>query len=424
MTRMQKLCPLSSKYSRLGLQTLGRFERAGHREVSAMRTLAVCALLICGTISCVAQASREPHTFFKESIGLQDDQITAIQHGKAVTKVLSTKTPDEVAVFGAIYINASPDEYLKAAQNFDALRKSPNYLGVRKFSSPPQLSDLEGFVLDEDDIKDLKNCKPGSCELQLPAESMEQFKSQVNWSAPDVQKQVNSLGQKMALEALVNYQKEGNSALGSYYDKEHPVNVPERFESLLHQSTSLSHYLPDLQRYLVGYPQAQLPNAENIFYWEKVKFGLKPTLRMNHMVIYRGSEPSGPLDSVAIKQLYASHYFQTAVDLSVCAKDSSQRDAKGFYLITVKESRQAGLTGPKGSIVRKNAISRIRSSLETSLTHIKSALENRQAASIREESCMTPGDSSGSCRILRIRNLTKCRSSCQITRTISIGSIL
>ena len=343
-----------------------------------MRTLALSALMISARLSGAAQADREPYTFFKQFIGLQDDQITAIQNGKAVTKTLSTKTPAEVAVFGAIYINASPEEYLKAAENVDALRKSPNYLGVRKFSSPPQLSDLEGFVLDEQEIKDLKNCKPGSCELQLPAESIDQFKSQVNWSAPDVPKQVNSLAQKMALDALVRYQKEGNSALGSYYDKEHPVRVTEQFAALLHQSPSLAHYLPDLERYLVGYPQAQLPNAENVFYWEKVKFGLKPTLRMNHMVIDRGSGSSGSLNSVAIKQLYASHYFQTAVDLSVCAKDSSQPDAKGFYLITVKGSRQAGLTGPKGSIIRKNAVSRTRSSLETSLTHVKGVLESKQ----------------------------------------------
>ena len=342
-----------------------------------MRTVALSALMISATLSSAAQADREPYTFFKQFIGLQDDQITAIQNGKAVTKTLSTKTPAEVAVFGAIYINASPEEYLKAAENVDALRKSPNYLGVRKFSSPPQLSDLEGFVLDEQDIKDLKNCKPGSCELQLPAESIDQFKSQVNWSAPDVPKQVNSLAQKMALDALVRYQKEGN-ALGSYYDKEHPVRVTEQFAALLHQSPSLAHYLPDLERYLVGYPQAQLPNAENVFYWEKVKFGLKPTLRMNHMVIDRGSGSSGSLNSVAIKQLYASHYFQTAVDLSVCAKDSSQPDAKGFYLITIKGSRQAGLTGPKGSIIRKNAVSRTRSSLETSLTQVKGALERKQ----------------------------------------------
>src|SRR5262249_53667878 len=162
-----------------------------------------------------------------------------------VTKVLSTKTPDEVAVFGAVYINSSPEEYLKAAQNLDALRKSPNYLALRKFSSPPQPSDLEGFVLDEDDIKDLKNCKPGSCELQLPAESIEAFQKSVNWSAPDVSSQVNSQAQKMALEMVTRYQKEGDKALGSYYDKEHPVHVPQQFTSLLNESPAFANYLPD-----------------------------------------------------------------------------------------------------------------------------------------------------------------------------------
>ena len=97
------------------------------------------------------------------------------------------------------------------------------------------LSDLKGFVLEEEDIKDLKECKSGSCELQLPAASMEEFKKQVNWAALDVATQVNNLGQKMALEALIRYQKEGDSALGSYYDKEHPVHVFEQFESLLRE---------------------------------------------------------------------------------------------------------------------------------------------------------------------------------------------
>jgi hypothetical protein len=341
-----------------------------------MKTALIGILLICGALLCVGQTSREPNTFFKETIGLNDQQIADIQHGKAVVKVLSTQTPAEVAVFGAVYVHSSVEDYLKAAQNLNSLRGSPNYLAIQEFSTPPKLSDLKGFTLDDDDINDLKNCRPGKCELQLPGESMEAFKTSVNWSAPDVSAQVNNLAQKMALEELVKYQKDGDSALGSYYDKEHPLHVTEQFEALLHESPSFSHYLPDLQQYLIGYPQAQLPSAQNLFYWEKVKFGLKPTLRMNQMVIYRGSGPSGPIDSVAIKQLYASHYFQTALDLSVCAKDSSQSDKRGFYLITVKGSRQAGLTGPKGSMIRKTAVSRTSSSLESSLMHIKQVLES------------------------------------------------
>jgi hypothetical protein len=48
-----------------------------------------------------------------------------------------------------------------------------------------------------------------------------------------------------------------------------------------------------------------------------------------------------------------------------CARRTAVRpDDKGFYLITVKGSRQAGLTGAKGSIIRRNAVSWIKSSLE------------------------------------------------------------
>jgi hypothetical protein len=89
------------------------------------------ALVISGALSCLGQTGREPYTFFKQFIGLTDDQIADVQHGKAVAKTLSTQTPSEVAVFGAIYVQASPEDYLKAAQNLNSLRDSPNYLGVR-----------------------------------------------------------------------------------------------------------------------------------------------------------------------------------------------------------------------------------------------------------------------------------------------------
>lgn len=340
-----------------------------------MKIVGAAILVICGAIPCLAQASREPQTFFKEYIRLKDDQITSIERGKSVVQILSTQTPSEIAVFGAIYINASPEDYLKAVRNLSILRNSPNYLALRQISAPPKLSDFEGFVLEDEDVKDLKSCKPGKCQLQLPIESIEEFQNAVNWSAADVASQVNRLAQTMIFEELIKYQKEGNKALGVYYDKEQPLRVVEQFQTLVYQSPSLSHYLPDLEQYLFGYPQVQLTNAENVFYWEKVKFGLKPTLRLNHAIIYRGSGPSQPINAIAVKQLYASHYFETALDMSVCARDNTQRGDVGFYLITIKGSRQVGLTGPKGSMIRKTAISRARSSLESSLMHIKRVLE-------------------------------------------------
>ena len=321
--------------------------------------------------------SAEPNKFFHEFVGLNDDEIREIREGKAVAKILDAPTADQVFVFGSVYINSTPERYLKFASDIDALRKLPSFLALRKFSDPPQLSDLTGFTLDEEDFKQLKNCKPGHCEVQLPSEAMEEFQRSVNWSAPDASDQANRLAQQMALQTLLNYQQGGNSALGAYRDKNHPAAVAETFASLLNRSKALPVYLPELREYLLSYPKADSSGIESEFYWEKVNFGLKPTIRLVQAIVYQGKSPERPAYAVAVKQLYASHYFESALDLTVCVKDGEHPDHPGFYLITMKGSQQAGLTGLKGGIVRKVAVGKTRSSLEKTLASIKQKLESQ-----------------------------------------------
>jgi len=318
----------------------------------------------------------EPFKFFRDYVGLKEEQIAAIRNGKAVAKVVESRTPDEVFVFGSVYVQSTPEQYLKLASDIDALRKLPNYLAIRKFSDPPQLSDLDGFTLEASDIKQLKNCEPGKCDVQLPTEAMDAFKQSVNWSAPDAANQVNRLGQKMALEAIQRYTQGGNAALGTYMDKHHPAVVGDTFASLLSRSKALPVYLPELERYLLEYPEAKSEDIQSEFYWEKVNFGLKPTLRIVQAIVYRGLRSTDPAYAVAVKQIYASHYFETALDLTVCVRDQENPD-RGFYLITLKGSQQAGLTGLKGGIVRKVAVDKTRSSLERALGAIKQRLEGR-----------------------------------------------
>ena len=211
----------------------------------------------------------------------------------------------------------------------------------------------------------------------MPTEAMEEFQRSVNWSAPDAADQANHLAQQMALQALLDYQQGGNVALGTYRDKNHPAVVAETFAALINRSKGLPVYLPELREYLLNYPKADSANIESQFYWEKVNFGLKPTIRMVQAVIYKGKSPAKPAYAVAVKQLYASHYFESALDLTVCVKDTQHPDHPGFYLITLKGSQQAGLTGLKGGIVRKVAVDKTRSSLEKALVSIKQKLESQ-----------------------------------------------
>jgi hypothetical protein len=108
-----------------------------------------------GTLTSAGQTTREPRTFFfKKQIGLGDDHFAMIDCGKAVAKMLPSKTPAEIFIFGAVHVNAAPEEYVDLAFDMSRLRRSPSYLGVGRFSNPPTLSDLEGFTLEPDDIKE------------------------------------------------------------------------------------------------------------------------------------------------------------------------------------------------------------------------------------------------------------------------------
>jgi len=321
-----------------------------------------------------ADGPDEPYRFFREFVGLREDQIGAIRSGEAVAKVVESRTPDEVFVFGAVYVKASPESYLELASDVDALRKLPGYLAIQSFRDPPQLSDLDGFTLEHQDIQELKTCKVGHCEVQLPTEAMEEFKQSIDWSPRGVDDRVNQLARRMALQALLDYMHGGNTALGVYRDKSHPAAVAETFESLITRLSALPVYLPELNEYLLEYPKAKSDNVQAGFYWEEVNFGLKPTFRIVQRIVYRGASPTGPVYAVAEKQLYASHYFESALDLTVCIKDAQR---SGFYVITVKGSKQAGLTGLKGSIVRKVAVDKARSSLGRVLVTIKQRLESQ-----------------------------------------------
>jgi len=100
----------------------------------------ILAIFVAGfSLSAASQTSTELQNYFRESIGLSQEQIADIRNGKAIAKVLKSRTPAEIFVFGSVYIKATPDNYLKLAGDFDRLRKLPEFLAIGKFSDPPRI---------------------------------------------------------------------------------------------------------------------------------------------------------------------------------------------------------------------------------------------------------------------------------------------
>jgi len=308
------------------------------------------------------------------ALGLTPAEVAAVDAGRPVAKVLPWGGPSEVYIFGAVRIDGAADAYLKAVRDVSRLRATTAFLGAGELRDGASAADLTSLVFDADDVNALKDCREGACDVQLPVASMEAFRNRIDWSRRDAGEQVNALARPMLLQLLRSYQQGGNAALGDYRDKKNPTRIADEFARMMERAAVLPDVLPALRQYLLEYPNAALAGADSYFYWEKVAFGLKPTLRLNHAVIYRSRTADRNVATVAIKQLYATHYFRTALDVSACVEDAAGA-RRGFYLLTLKGSTQAGLTGPKGSLLRSVAVDKTRTALERALAAVKRMVE-------------------------------------------------
>ena len=342
-----------------------------------MRCRLLFAALIC-SMSGNAQSVDEIRSFLQKKGLFTPAEVAHADAGQAIAKLLPSPSADYIYVFGAVYLKATPEDYMRYAADAEFLRKLPEYLALGRFSATPESDNLRGFEMEPDDIKELRACKPGKCEVQIP--DFANFTQGIDWKRSDLTQQVSVRTRQLALDILQRYKRGGSRELGFYHDEGSPVSIEQHFADLLKAPSISVNFLPEFQRYLSGYPQTPLPGAESMFYWERVSFGLKPTLRINHSLRYHSRTPTSEASVIAVKQLWASHYLQSAIDLSVCVRDQRVPPGQpGCYLMSLKASKQAGLTGIMGGIMRRVITTKTRSGAQGSLAGIKKELEARLA---------------------------------------------
>jgi hypothetical protein len=292
--------------------------------------------------------------------------------GEAVAKLLESPDPSqEIGVFGAVWIAAPRSRYVGAVKDIEQFEKGENFLVTRRISSPPRLEDFAQLRLPPDDISDLQTCEVGSCELKLSERTLSRLKKEIDWSKPNAATDVERLVRQQALDYVNGYLEGGNARLAVYRDADRPTFVAREFSSMIDRMPALTEYLPAIKRYLLDFPKASLPTSESFLYWQETKFGLKPTIRVNHLTIT--DQSAGTV--VVSKMLYASHYFWTALELRVLTPDAKR--GEGFWFVTVNQSRSDGLSGFVGSLIRGKVQNEARDGMVAALQATKTQMERR-----------------------------------------------
>lgn len=338
--------------------------------------IAAATAIVAGRAPGSAQASAgrsfpEPLETYLSSVRLTAPERSTLGGGGAVAKLLDADEGKEVAVFGAVWIDAPQADYVRRVRDIETFERGGAFRITKRISSPPKLEDFAAMRLPADDVEDLKSCRVGDCELKLSQDAVARMRKSVDWSKPTAVHDAEKLARQLAFEYATGYLEGGNESLAVYRDRERPTFVANEFRTMVERMPSIAAFLPELRSYLLDYPKATLPGSTSFLYWQEAQFGLKPTIRINHLIIYE--DRRGTI--VANKQLYASHYFWTALELRVLVPDP--RRGRGFWFVNVNRSRSDGLSGFVGRVIRGRVQSEARKGIETALSATKSTLERR-----------------------------------------------
>jgi hypothetical protein len=340
----------------------------------ALQLVAAAAL---GAVSLLPLHAAQPAlppalaSFLVEDAHATEAQREALLAGNPLVALLDADPATEVAVLGAIWVNVPARLYVEQVKNIEEFERGGGSFRITKrISDPPRPDDFAALTISDQDFEDLKDCTIGDCALKLDADGVQALRSKVDWRSPTAKAEATALFRQLAFDYVNGYKEGGNAKLGIHRDKQRPTFVAQEFRSLIDRLPRLGAELPDLTRYLLEYPQAQLANSTNFLYWQETQFGLRPTVRISHLVIQE--RPNQTV--VASKMLYASHYFWTALELRVLLPDAAR--GPGFWLVTVSRSRSDGLSGFTGRVIRSRVRSEVENGMRVALSATKTRLES------------------------------------------------
>jgi hypothetical protein len=341
------------------------------------RHAVVCAavLLIGGSAASPSpqQAQTTPASVasLRTYIRASDAELKRLAQGEVLTRTLDAPDSREISTLGAIRVRCTPEHFIARVRDIERFKASEYVLQIGRFQPQPSLQDVATLTLDPGDRDGMRTCRPGSCTLRLPAAAMERFRTQIPWGTPaEVDAAAVAMRQFLVDEARA-YMSGGSAALADYRDRNGTLPRAAAFRLLLRPSAYQAEYQHDLFQWLDEFPRTQPEGADGFLYWSRERFGLKPVISISHSLLHR----RGDVVVFGSKQVFASHYFEASLGMSVFVATPATGDG---FLIYLNRSRVDTLHGLLGPLARVIAARRGRDGLERMLVDVKRKLELKQ----------------------------------------------
>jgi hypothetical protein len=344
----------------------------------SMSSCVAAALILLASGALAASAQAAPGVLQRLTL-LDAKEVRAIERGDAVTVTIDAPEKTEVATLGVVRLEVPRSFYV------DHVKELGGFLAIGaksesgSFSEPARLEDVASLTLDPSDVKALQKCRPLKCDVKLPAREMEQFRT-VLTGTHDSLPLADSLMREWLVSYVNAYRADSADETVVYDDTKRPVRSSEVFRALLAEPMPAGMDSAPFVSMLAA-RGARPSSVTSRISWELDRMpGLKPTLEVVERSIL---VPSAHADQswMSKKLLYASHYFESAVEYLTVADAPSPAGEGASYLIVVRRQKFDDL--PSGGLfnIRGKAVKKLRESLRTTLASTRAEIAIAFAAS-------------------------------------------
>jgi hypothetical protein len=332
----------------------------------------IAAVLITGAATLFASAGSDIELNAREvmtrDLKFTTTELADLERGMVVKHSIASSVPGEIAVAGAVRIQAPKSRLLESVRDIVRFKRSPDVMQIGRFSNPPVIEDIAALTVEKDDF-DSRSCRVGACDVRLPADLIRQVQREIN--APDGQARAAALFKRLLLDSVRAYAAGASGRILQYDHREAPIRPADEFAAVLQNTPAVGALAPGLPEHLIGFPASGLDGAEDFLYWSKEKFGVGPFISVTHVATVC---PTRQLCIIATINVYSSRFIDASLALTAAIDAVNTPDA--FYMIYANRSRSVALKGTFSSFKRSIAERRARGSLDANLKMLKTRLES------------------------------------------------
>jgi hypothetical protein len=363
----------------MGIHTVNPSSVSGRLPVRQ----AGAALLLMALAAIPGAAASDPaRAFLGAAFNLSAAEIGRLDQGEVVSRTLEVKHHREIATLGIVRIKTSAAAYVERLADITTFKRTPGVLQIGMFAAVPQAADLASLVIEDADLKQLRGCRVEDCNVRLSAEGIERVRREIDWKAADASSRASLLVRQLLADYVAGYRRLGTAATMEYADRTPRTNVGREFAALMEGETITGNYAPRLRRHLLEYPASSAEKMSDFVYWSKELVRGRPVISITHIATAAAVDDSPVAYAVGSKQIYAMHYYDASLGLTLLVPDRTAA-AAATYVVYLNRSRIDLFDGLFGGMARRLVASRARVIVAEQLQRLQRLLATDPPADAR-----------------------------------------